>query len=220
VNLIFASPTYGPVEAPARNSQFAAIMKATRNGVTWVGPACPEKQKFDVARNQVVRSALDSPDQVDGIFWCDSDIVLPVDAVRIACYGKDFVTGFYYQKSPPYWPLVGARHKTGFTWLTSWPEDVVLAVDGCGFGCVYTSMAMIRKMDVPHFEYNAEVSEDLFFCRKAAELGFQLFADTGVQCGHLPTPEPVTQKHFDSVKDRLHEFITPEWAQKPKDSAA
>src|SRR5262245_47366415 len=151
MRLAFASPTYGPVEPAARNHQLGAVMRAAANGVTWVGNYCPDKVKFDASRNIVVREAFEAQekDGREGILWCDSDIIPPIDGVRIAAYGHDFVTGFYYQKSAPYWPLVGTRRnpeKRGFTWLQAWPEDVCmeLAHGGCGFGWVYTSMAMLR----------------------------------------------------------------------------
>jgi hypothetical protein len=208
VRLIFASPTYGPVEPAARNSQFAAIMRAAGNGVTWVGNACPDKMKFDVARNTIASEAMGAGD-VDGIFWCDSDIILPTDAVRLAAHGKDFVTGFYYQKAPPFWPLVGNQiaKGSGFSWLVEWPENALIPADGCGFGCVYTSIAMLRKMDYPLFEYTDTISEDLYFCVKAKKLGYQLWADTAVQCGHLPQPEQITREHFQKMKPNLEEFV-------------
>jgi len=51
VKLVWASPTYGPVEPEAQRSQRAAIMAAANNGIQWVGDASPDKEKFDVARN-------------------------------------------------------------------------------------------------------------------------------------------------------------------------
>jgi hypothetical protein len=205
VKLIWASPTYGPVEPEAQRSQRAAIMAAANNGVTWVGDASPDKEKFDAARNHVVHDAFKLAPEADGVFWCDSDIILPPNAVRIAAYGHDFVTGMYFQKRQPYWPLVGRylEDKGHFQWISHWQENVLTEVDGCGFGCVYTSMAMLRKIEVPYFEYNDKISEDLYFCLKAKRAGYQLYVDTGILCGHLPPPRAIGQDEFKQWRDSL-----------------
>lgn len=205
MKLLWASPTYGPVEPEAQRSQRAAIMSAANNGVRWVGDVSPDKEKFDAARNHVVKEAFKLAPDADGIFWCDSDIVLPAEAVRIAAYGEDFVTGIYFQKKEPHWPLVGRylEGRNNFQWMSCWEENCLTEVDGCGFGCVYTSMKMLRAMEAPHFEYNDHISEDLFFCLKAKRAGFQLLVDTGVLCGHLPAPVPVGRKEFEAWRERF-----------------
>jgi hypothetical protein len=145
MKLIFASPTYGPVEPAAIVSQRAAIMHAGGHGVVWVGDASPDKQTFTVARGQVAAAACAS--DADAVFWADSDIVLPVDAIsRLASLSMDFVTGIYFQKAGEHWPLIANFADDHYNWMVRWPENVVAPVDGCGFGCVLTSTKMLRIM--------------------------------------------------------------------------
>lgn len=204
MKLVFASPTYGPVDPQALKSQRAAIMHAASHGVTWVGDASPDRVKFDASRNLVVQSVLDVPqghrERADAIFWCDSDIILPPDAIsRLVAAQKDFVTGIYFQRGKPHWPLIShfdRLHET-FNWFTDWPESVIAPIDGCGFGCVLTSVALLESISTagPWFAFE-KFSEDFDFCLRAAKVGFQLYVDTGVLCGHLADAQPVTSAHF------------------------
>jgi len=202
VKVAFVSPTYGPIESAAIRTQRAAIMHAASHGVTWVGDASPERMAFAAARNIAVDAVLTGTD-ADAIFWCDSDVILPPDAIsKLAAAQLDFVTGIYCQRSQPYWPLIAHfnRQKGTFNWWTQWPEQVLAPVDGCGFGCVLTSTKMLRQMDAPWFAFT-KFSEDFDFCLKAAALGYQLYVDTGVLCGHLADPKPVTLSDFAAVRD-------------------
>lgn len=201
MKVIFASPTYGPVDPEAVRTQRVAIMHASRNGVEWIGDASPDRMGFHAARNTVVQSALKT--DADAVFWCDSDVILPHDGIaRLVAEQKDFITGIYFQRRKPYWPLIAhfmERQKT-FSWFTEWPENVVAPIDGCGFGCVLTSTAMLKAMPAPWFHYE-KYSEDFDFCRKATKAGYQLFVHTGVVCGHLADPHAVTASDFESVRD-------------------
>lgn len=204
MKVLFASPTYGPVDPGALRYQRAAIMHAAAHGVEWAGDVSPDRMKFDAARNTVVVAALES--EADAVFWCDSDVVLPVDAItRLVAEQKDFITGMYFQRYPPHFPLVAHfddRRQT-FNWLIEWPEQCVAPIDGCGFGCVVTSTALLRALRgeepggrlKPWFTFE-KFSEDFDFCLKAARAGFQLYVHTGVQCGHLADPRPVTVTDF------------------------
>jgi hypothetical protein len=145
MKLIFSSITYGPVEPAAIISQRAAIMHAARHGVEWVGDASPDKQTFTVGRGQVAVAACAS--DADAVFWADSDIVLPVDAIsRLVSSKLDFVTGIYFQKTGEHWPLIANFAEDHYNWMVRWPENVIAPIDGCGFGCVLTSVKMLREM--------------------------------------------------------------------------
>ncbi len=145
MKLIFSSITYGPVEPATIVSQRAAIMHAANHGVQWVGDASPDKQTFTAGRGMVAAAACDS--EADYVFWCDSDIVLKPDTVtRLVSYGLDFITGIYFQKTGEHWPLVANFSEDHYNWMVRWPEHVVAPVDGCGFGCVLTSVKMLRDI--------------------------------------------------------------------------
>ena len=172
MKLILSSPTYGPVEPLTATHLRAAVMHAAAHGVEWVGDASPDRVKWDAARNLTVKTALES--EAEAIFWCDADIVLPTDAItRLVATGEPFITGIYFQRGKPHWPLIAhfdARKQT-FNWFIDWPANVVAPIDGCGFGCVLTTTAMFRAIDPPWFAFH-KFSEDFDVCLKAARAGW------------------------------------------------
>ncbi len=157
--------------------------------------------KWDDARNLVIQEALYNPDckDADAIFWKDSDIILPPFAIaRMAHYEKDFVTGIYFQKEKPHFPLIAHlnKEKNGFQWYMTWPKETLAPIDGCGFGCVLTSMKMIREMGEPPWFHFKQFSEDFTFCIKARDAGYNLMVDTGVICEHQGAPKKAGFEDF------------------------
>lgn len=194
-------------------------MFASNRGIRWLGDVSPERMLIDSARNVAMKQYLgameviaeDEPEYNHALVWVDNDIVLPIDAIaRLATSvrrGKDFVTGIYFQRNRPHWPLIAAFNKVteSFTWAVTWPENVVAPIDGCGFGVCITSLKLLRAMADKHehpFAFT-KYSEDFTFCRRAADLGFQLHVDTGILCGHLMDPVPATVESFKSAHKDL-----------------
>jgi hypothetical protein len=199
MKLLLACPTYGPVDPYAARSLRAAIMTASQHGVTWLGDASPDRMKFDVARNTVAQVACNS--DADAVFWCDSDVILPTHAIaQLAGRSLDFITGIYFQRMPPHFPLIASFNEAlkTFQWLMRWPEAVVAPIDGCGFGCVLTSTKLLREIGGDWFTYR-KYSEDFDFCMKAKEKGFPPHVDTTILCGHLPDPVPVTHETYQAA---------------------
>ena len=69
-------------------------------------------------------------------------------------------------------------------------HDGLVEVAGCGFGCCLVKGEVFRRMEYPHFYYQSAldhkntVSEDVYFCKKARDLGFRVWADTTIVCDH------------------------------------
>ena len=219
MKIVLSVPSYGPVDPQANRHLRVAVMHAAANGVEWVGDLSPDKMKFDVSRNVCVQGAIEHPDGADAILWADSDIILPPNAItELVAQGKDFICGIYCQRAKPHWPLIAQFDQIGrhFSWFREWPENAIAPIDGCGFGIVLTSTAMLRTMTPPWFTFE-QFSEDFDFCLRAAAAGYQLYVHTGVLCGHLPDPVPVTVDDFKRLRDSggLDTYVP-----QPVDSAA
>ena len=123
-------------------------------------------------------------------------MILPNDGItRLAGLAKPFVTGIYFQRNEPHRPLIATFNGDSFHWVMQWPADVIAPIDGCGFGCVLTSVGMLRKLESPWFKFE-RFSEDFDFCIKAQKAGYQLYVHTAVLCGHLKDPQPATYEDF------------------------
>lgn len=66
-----------------------------------------------------------------------------------------------------------------------------IKVDAVGMGCCLIKADLIRSMEYPHFYYKSSIdfkdtiSEDIFFCAKARQMGASLYVNTSVICDHV-----------------------------------
>ena len=128
--------------------------------------------------------------------------------------------GIYFQRLAPYRALICSIREDGgaFQWIVKWPENVLAPIDGCGFGCVLTSIKMLRKMETPWFEWK-KFSEDFTFCVNARKSGFQLYCDTSVLCGHLQDPKPATFDDFKEANKDIYMEVNEDGAIRPGSAA-
>ena len=162
----------------------------------------------------------------DYLLSVDSDIVLPKDALRkMITADKDVVTGLYIQRIPNTHTLeVYMVDDNGG--LTNIPHEALapyrglVEVAGCGFGCALVKGEVFRTMQYPHFYYQSAldhantVSEDIYFCKKARDLDFTIWADTTIVCDHKgSTFYRVEQKESEDIplteiKEKKDEGVT------------
>lgn len=215
LKLALVSPTYGPIDPLHAKCLRVAVMNASARGHQWLADVSPDRMLIEGARNAAVDAALQLPD-LDGIVWVDSDMIIDPNAIsRLLSYGKDFVSGVYFQRIAPYWPLVTLHNPdiNRFQFVVKWPDNSVFPADGVGFGFCYTSLAMIRRIieespDVKerglfHLmkcgDGSATFSEDFSFCRRANLLGYKVYVDTGLKLGHQGDPQVITYEDFKRV---------------------
>lgn len=153
----------------------------------------PNNYSIDVSRNIIVRYAQENG--YDYIFWVDDDIILPENALtRLLSHNKDIVAGVYLYK------VIGNKKAVAKRYIPNKDdtyEDIeiseikahkdLMKVDGFGFGCVLTKTEIFNKIQYPYFIYTLEMGEDIYFCRKAINSGYELYLDTEILCGHKGT---------------------------------
>lgn len=129
------------------------------------------------------------------MLWIDSDIIVPKDALmKLVGHEKECVAGVYIQRRPDIEvPEVYIREGEGVrnASLMEIGQNGLVEVAACGFGCMLTKTEVLKKIGYPQFEYKNSldhtytISEDVDFCRKAANNGASIFVDTSVKCGHV-----------------------------------
>jgi GT2 family glycosyltransferase len=147
---------------------------------------------IDQIRNLIAEWAT----RYDYLFSVDSDIVLPKDClVKMLNHDVDIVSGVYIQRKPGKEILEIYRNNVNGG-MNNVPYDQLLPaglheINGCGFGCVLVKSDVIRKIGYPQFKYHSAlnhantISEDVDFCRKAANVGAKLFVDSTIVCDHI-----------------------------------
>jgi len=226
MKLLFAKPTYGPTADPMFDQNHrTAIMRAANRGVTWVGDVSTDRMGWAAARNRIVQASIEASNEteVDGVFWIDDDIIIPADTIhRLCSYGHDFVSGLYFQRSPPYWPLFAKlNQRQSFEWPATYPENVVAPCDGVGFGCVFTSIKLLKLVsDLPECKESGpfggdfgkkSYGEDFTFCLRARKVGIHPYIDTAIKCEHHIGPEFANEalfKRLGSLNGGSHDQVS------------
>ena len=219
---VLACPSYGPIDPDCVKSVRIAIMHSVSRGLHWVGDASPDRMMFSTARNTVAQFLYENPGEADGVLWIDSDIIVPKEAISrlltntVYEPGIDFITGVYHQRLPVHNPVFyNFNHeKKTFQPAEEYPLDTIGAIDGCGFGFVWTSTRVFKairelktfdpkggwfadKRDVGGF------GEDLSFCYQAKLAGIQLWVDTGIIVGHSGEKKVVWREDFIRERDNF-----------------
>lgn len=214
VRAAVAVPSYGHVDPRCAKSIRVAIMHATNRGLKFHGDISVDRMGWAAARNTIAQQAIDAGDGLDGVIWFDSDILaapdtisrLVDDALRIPA---DFVSGVYHQRDPYHNPVFYHYdpEKVVFQPATDYALNAIFPAGGCGFGCVWTSVALLRAIaSLPDFTPKGGwfpdkrdiggFGEDLAFCDLARRAGFRLWVDSGVQVGHVGDGRVVTREDF------------------------
>ena len=172
------------------------------------------------ARNSLARQAIN--EGFDRMLWLDSDMEFETDLMeRLAAdmdEGRDFVAGIYFKRKAPVSPVVyseighmevenGGIRPYALPY-EDYPKDQIFTCKGVGFGGCMLSVNMLKavvdKYGLP-FSPILGFGEDLSFCARARELGFELYCDSRVKLGHIGygaiTEELYLAQHGETKKD-------------------
>ena len=150
------------------------------------------------ARNNLAKDAVDMG--ADYVFWMDSDMTFPADSLekmmKLAKEKGDdaIITGLYFRRVEPFSPVLfdelsfdnelGRPHFKNTDEIPTEPFKVA----GCGFGCVLLPTHILvdvgnKSGDI--FGPMRGVGEDLSFCIRANQLGYEIWCDPSIECGHV-----------------------------------
>ena len=153
------------------------------------------------ARNKLCSVAEDGG--FDRVLWLDSDMVFaPSMFKRMHEHldmGKDFITGLYFGRKPPFNPIIYRRcwhsYENRFPTphvdpFVDYPRDELFQIGACGFGAVMLTTKLLRAVEDTFgapFAPQGGFGEDIAFCIRAKELGAELWCDSTIKCGHVGT---------------------------------
>lgn len=177
---------------PALFCQSLALLQ--RAGDTMVG--------FEVgslvynARNNLARQAINA--EVDWVLWLDSDMVFKPDLLQRmlkVCTENDidFLTALCFRRKPPYTPCLFDRldkveKGASYTAILSVPEGR-FQVGGCGFAGVLMStdvlISVSSKFNGRMFDPMEGFGEDVAFCWRARQCGYDIWCDSDIEMGHV-----------------------------------
>ncbi len=169
--------------------------------------AMPKNLLVHYARNKIVDDVLEdeftNPDE-DYILWLDQDVIVgPGTLNKLIADNKDIVSGLYFQKAPPFYPLIlnQQEHQKGgvHSNIIDYPEGIH-QVDAVGFGCVLTKVSVFKTIPKPWFDWTPESGEDIDFCIKCKKYGVGIWYDSSILCGHQGERKVFTFDDFKPYK--------------------
>lgn len=188
MRVLVAVPTYESVEPDTFKSIYgldAAGHEVLYDHVRGYGAAR--------ARNLIAEECLAG--SFDAVLMVDSDVVLPPDALRLLAEGScPVVLGTYPRRGEPGGSEVFLPGQRDFTdanrvRFRNMPRGRFEAKGG-GMGCALIRRVAFEAVARPWFRYveypdGAVLSEDNYFCDRAAAAGIRIEADGRVRCGHI-----------------------------------
>lgn len=148
------------------------------------------------SRNNLALQAMKA--EFDYMLWLDSDMVFQQDLLikmKQVMDEKDldFLTGLYFRRVPPFTPVLFDQldiDENGICTWTDWKDvpEGMFKIGGCGFGCVLIKTDVLFDVQSKFGElFNpiANMGEDLSFCWRARQCGYDIWCDPSLVCGHV-----------------------------------
>ena len=151
------------------------------------------------------RNTLVDEIQGDWLLMLDTDMVftpsIVVDLLEIADKNKiDVLTGLYYQRRAPYYPL--AYRQVNEKFLTIDPsesEHPVIPIDGAGGGCLFVRRKVFdrikNELKEKPFTIIGSLGEDLSVFSRLKKLEIHVYLAKDIKLEHL-TLQGITRKDY------------------------
>lgn len=140
------------------------------------------------ARNRLAKEAIKLG--AEWTMWFDSDMIFKPDTMlRLLEHKAPIVSGAYFRRSPPYHLVAFDKcdaDKREWTDLKLPTETVKCG--GVGFGCVLVKTNVLFEVAAKFgtwFEPMNGFGEDLSFCWRARDCGYDILLDPSITCGHV-----------------------------------
>lgn len=129
--------------------------------------------------------------QLDADHTFDADILKRL-LVPFLQHDLDVVSGVYYQRQPPYLPVLyrfRADDDYHCEFITGFPDDTMFRVDCAGAGCLLVRTRVFDRMraelgEQPFDQYQG-TGEDFSFFMRCRKLGIPVHVVPWVRCGHI-----------------------------------
>lgn len=140
-----------------------------------------------IARDRIANRAIN--ERFTHVLWLDSDMIFHEDILDDLMFsGNDFVTGIYQARRNGYASVIfKSIDLNGLERFETYPTEL-FRIAGCGFGCVLTSVHLLSNVCLHHntcFTPLPSLGEDIAFCKRATDLGYKLWCEPTVVCGHI-----------------------------------
>ncbi len=165
------------------------------------------------ARNAIVEASLQY--MSDYLLMLDDDMVIDIEGTTInPSQSYEFIRKFinnaqenpnigvqgvlYYQRGGECRPVLMKEQKDGGYYFLRDDEieHKLQQVDVVGGACLFMPCSMFDKIPQPWFDTEHDYGTDIQVCKKAKEAGYEVWADTSIEFGHVRSArEVITSKN-------------------------
>lgn len=140
------------------------------------------------ARNKLAKQAIKMG--ADWTMWFDSDMIFPPETMlKLLEHNAPIVSGAYFRRSPPYHLVAFDECDTkNRKWSDLKLPTETVKCGGVGFGCVLVKTEVLFDVAAKFktwFEPMNGFGEDLSFCWRARDCGYDILLDPKISCGHV-----------------------------------
>lgn len=187
MKLLIGIPTHDFIHVEFVKCLMALLDQLKRDGVDYTLDIDSGTLVY-IARERISNKAIN--EGYSHVLWLDSDMVFqPTILDDLMFSGKSFVTGVYHARRKGHASCIFKSidiHK-GVERFEEYPNEA-FRIAGCGFGCVLIETDILKAVTLnkgPCFLPMAGYGEDLAFCKRATEMGFEIWCEPSVVCGHI-----------------------------------
>ena len=186
MKLLIAVPTLDYVHVTFMEKLLALAKLLTKRGVDYEIKIKSGTLVY-LAREELTAYALS--EGFTHVLWLDSDMVFEEEVVDdLFDTGKDFVCGIFHARRPGHQSCIFKSLKPPERYRYDEYPFETFRIKGCGMACtlVKTDILLAVKREYGCcFTPDFSLGEDLAFCHRANEMGFEIWCEPTVRVGHI-----------------------------------
>ena len=184
MKIILARPVVDRVEAESESSLIQLIAATKGHSLHYV--PCIGTTIIHDARNHLVRSAYEYG--FDAILFIDADMEFPPETLnQLAAHDVPICGVLYSSRVKENWinAFDWSPQKQLYIRSKVQPDSGLQPIDAVGFGITLVKREVLEAIRDPWFFYDMDFSEDVNFCRRARQCGYQTYIDTDLDIAHI-----------------------------------
>ena len=154
--------------------------------------AYKESSYIEWNRSELIRTAIKQG--CSKLFFLDADIMVEQDVInKLLAHNKPIIGAAYNNRALPLFSNVKIADESGkFIAAPELPKEPFKCA-GVPTGCMLIDIPTVQKIPQPWFDLtyfedgSLNLGEDIYFCQKAIEHGFEVWCDPTIQIGHIGT---------------------------------
>jgi hypothetical protein len=183
INIMVAIPTKSDVKARTVDSLLSALSYTAQQKIG-CRVAFAEGTVVPMVRTSLVKEFLKFP-QFTHLLFIDSDQIFEKDFfVKLIEADKDVVVAISKVRDGSCYNIYSYDESSDL-YKNVQPNDDLIKVDATGMGMMLIKRKVLQC--VSRIECNGDKSEDIYFCERVRDAGFEVWADCRLKLGHIVT---------------------------------